>query len=243
MKINVECFKRFMKKATLNFSIETVQINYNAEENKVTSKMKDPSAFSALILSVENDIFKDVKEDLSWNFTMPKSEIKPFLDLLDEEEVPLKINKKNIVLNNELKLYMDDPSIISVLDSQGPKNLNYFVDLSIDDDFYEKYKKIKKIGNRFGKVYWTVKDNQLLLETTDKINTYSNGVNYNIDKVDSSDLTLCFDYMNFVNMMSVIEDEYSNFKMKIAYIEESEGGVIYALNGDKEQYFLMSQTE
>jgi len=77
----------------------------------------------------------------------------------------------------------------------------------------------------------------------DKTNAYSNGISFDICKVEQSDITFCFDYNNFVNMVVCMNGDYESFKMKIAYIEESEGGLVYVLKGDEEKYFLMSKVE
>ncbi|MFW6377419.1 MAG: hypothetical protein ACOCZ5_02285 [bacterium] len=194
----------------------------------------------ATILNVPNNIFVDVKDDVQLNFCNPKTELKPFVELIDDEEVTLKIHKNKVILDNNVKLHFDDPSVVSVFNSDGPQdNIEYFVSFDINDEFINKFNKIKKIGNRFGKIYLTVKDKVLYIETMDKTNTYSNGISFDICETDNNDLTMCFDYQIFVHMMNVID---KNFKMKLSYIEEKEGGMIYTFN-DEEKYFLMSKVE
>jgi hypothetical protein len=196
------------------------------------------SSEAATILNVPNNIFVDVKDEVQLNFCNPKTELKPFIELIDDEEVTLKIHKNKIVLDNSVKLHFDDPSVISVFNSDGPQdNIEFFVQFNINDEFINKFIKIKKVGNRFGKIYLTVKDKVLYIETMDKTITYSNGISFDICDTDMHDLTMCFGYQTFVHMMNVINQ---SFDMKLAYIEEKEGGMIYTFN-DEENYFLMSQ--
>ena len=76
----------------------------------------------------------------------------------------------------------------------------------------------------------------------DKTNVYSNGVSFDLEKnFEYEDIVLCFDFSVFVNLMTILKDE---FELKIAYVKEKEGGLIYVKNETlSEQYFLMSMSE
>jgi len=241
MLMNVEQFKNFVNKATLNYYIDSVQLNYDPDKDVIWSKMISASSEAATILSIPNNIFSDIKEDIQLNFCNPKTELKPFIELIDDEEVMLKLHKNKVVVNNNLKLHFDDPSVISVFNSDGPlDDIEYFTEITINNNFINNFKKIKKIGNRFGKVYFTVSDNVLYIETMDKNNSFSNGISFEIGNVDYKDLSMCFNYNILVNLFNVLGDEYNEFTLKLAYIEEKEGGMIYVCRGDQERYFLMS---
>lgn len=202
--------------------------------------MKTSTSNAAVILNMENDVFIDPKDDITLNFSAPKTEIRPFIELIDEEQVSISLHKNRMLINNQLKIHFDDPSVISTLESDGPlNNIEYFIDIDMDDEFFNKFKKIKKIGNRFGKIYITVSKNELYIETTDKTNAFSNGMNFKICDIENEDLSLCFDYVPFSNMMSVID---FGFKAKLASVDD--GGLIYMKKEDgSENYFLMSFTE
>lgn len=243
MKVNVNEFRNFVQKATLNYTIDSININYDKENDKVWSKMISTTSDAVSILNVGNSIFTNVKDDVELNFCNPKTELKPYLDLIDDEEVEFKLHKNKIVLDKKVKIHFDDPSVVSTFGGNAPSdNIEYFVTLNVDEQFFNEFKKIKKIGNRFGKVYFTVTDNKLYLETMDKTNTYSNGISFELCDVDTNDLSMCFDYNLFCNLMNVVDDE--NFKIKLTYMEEREGGMVYLYNLDEsEQYFLMSKIE
>lgn len=243
MLVNIENFKNFVHKSTISYYIDSIQINYDKENNKVWSNMVSMFSDCVTILNIDNNIFDGVNENIELNFCNPKSELKPYLQLIDDEEVDFKLFKNKIVLDNRIKIHFDDPSVVSTFVSKMPlDNIEYFVTLNIDEEFFNNFRKIKKIGNRFGKIYFSVLQNKLFLETTDKTNTYSNGVSLYLCEVDSNDLTMCFNYNLFCNLINVIDDE--SFKMKLTYIEEKEGGMIYMYNiNESEKYFLMTKTE
>lgn len=244
MNVNIENLKEVLKKATLNYKIDNVQLNYDEENDVVWSKMMSPSFDAVTIIRLQNNVFVDVKEDLQLNFANPKIELKPFLDLFEDvAEVDLKINETNIVLNKQVKVHFDDPSIISSTTGQKMEAIkDYFVEFSVDEDFMLKFENIKKIGNRFGKVYMVVKDSKLYIETTDKENAYSNSINYELCTVDYENVVLCFDYQFFINMMSVINDNYFDFKMSLCYIKDKKAGLLKCFKED-EKYYLISKMD
>lgn len=208
--------------------------------------MVSPSSEAAIILNKNNDVFIDTKDDMELNFCQPKTELKPFLELIDDEEVEFKVQTNKLVIDNKVKVHFDDPSVISTFSSEGPQDdIEYFVSFNLDENFINNFKKIRKIGNRFGKVYFTVSENVLYIETMDKTNTYSNGISFDLCKVkNQKDMSLCFDYNLIVNMMNVINGKYDNFEMKVAYLEEQDGGMIYCKEReDNEKYFIMSKKE
>lgn len=237
MLINIENLKEFLKKATMNYYIENVRVSFDVEKDVVWTRMRSYTNHAATIIKIKNNIFKDVKEDIEMNFSSTKGELRPFLDLIDEEEVDFKLFDNKVILGNKLKLHFDDPMSISFLESEGPlKSLEYFINMPLKEDFFDKFNKIKKIGNRFNKVYFTIKDSILYIEATDKLNLYSNGISFEISKVDYADTFFCFDFISIKNFFDVVDE---NFTLKLAGVDE--GGLLQAGNeDDSESYFLMS---
>lgn len=243
MSINIENFKEVLKKATLNYKIDTVQINYDEKDNTIWSRMADVAYNGMTIIKIENNVFKGIDEDLQLNFATPKTDVKPYLDLFEEEEVSIKIDETFAVMNGQVKIHFDDPSTIGAITGRKMEAIDdYFVEFPVNEEFVSNFEKIKKIGNRFGKVYMSVDDNNLFLETTDMSNHYSNGVKYKICDVNFHDITLCFDYQFFINMMSVINDKFFDFDMKLCYMEKPRTGILKISNGD-ETYYLKSKQD
>ena len=157
--------------------------------------------------------------------------------------MPITIKDDKIVVNKQLKMNFGDESVISVYGYDNPRNkFNYFVTMGVDAEFMMNYKKIQKIGSRFGKVYFVVKDNKLYIESTDKTNSYSNSVKFFICDVEHEDMELCFKYKSFVSMMSLIT--VGDFNLNICYEKDKKLGVVHFSNQDNsERYYLMSSLE
>ena len=123
-------------------------------------------------------------------------------------------------------------------------DLPYFHETPVDEELLAKFDIIKKLGARFGKVYINVKDSNLTIETTDKTNSQANGAEEPLaDGIEENDLSMLFEYKNFVNLVSVLElaDE-KEFKIKFAYVND--GGLMHITSTDStEQYFLLSKED
>jgi len=81
------------------------------------------------------------------------------------------------------------------------------------------------------------------IETADKTNRFSNGLKFELTRMsDVPDLSICFDYKNFINLMAVINGDSENFTLEFSYVEEQEMGMVYAGKNDgNEKYYLMSK--
>jgi hypothetical protein len=102
--------------------------------------------------------------------------------------------------------------------------------------FLNNFNKIKKVGSVFGKIYFVVENNQLYIESTDRLNKFSNSVKFPICEVDHKDVSLCFIYKNMVNLMSLISE---GFTLNLYLDKEIELGCIGIFNED-EKYYLQS---
>lgn len=243
MELNVNEFKKLIKKATLNHSIDSVLLNVT--KDNITSSMKSNAKDVFSILDIPNDVISDVKEEFILSFADPKSNVLPFLNLLDDEEVPVKLSDNKIVLDKKATLVFEDPSIISTFSGKNIQDsVEFFTEIELTDELIENINKIRKIANKFGKIYFTVSDNVLYIETTDKTNRFSNSFEFSIQDVKKDDLTLCFDYRNFSNLMNVINGDYEEYKFKLTYFEKQELGGLYCVKeDDTEKYFLTSMKE
>jgi hypothetical protein len=241
VNVNVDEFKEVIRKATMNYSIPSVQLLIDGD--KVLSGMISESRDVITILEVENNVI-DMSDEVEFHFSEPSLNLIPFLNLIDEENADITIQREKIVLKSgqqRSNVHFCSPTIVSAFGSRSAREgTEYFITVEIDDDFLEAYSKIKKIGSRFGKVYFNVVNKKLSIETADKTNRFSNGLKFDLVETDMSDLTICFDYKNFVNLMSVIGTR--PFKMSFAYIEEQDMGMLYAsLEDESEKYYLMSR--
>lgn len=238
MKLNVERLKDVLKKGTMNYIIDSIGLSINKERVRCNMISSDRGAL--VFLNLPNDVIEGLKDEVTLNFTEPNNKVKPYLEILDDEVVPITISDSMIKINKQLKINFDDQSVISVYGRNDPKNdIDYFTTLAIDAEFMLNYKKIQKVGSRFGKVYFVIQDNKLYMESTDKTNSYSNSVKFYIADVKYQDLELCFKYKNFVNLMSLID--VGEFELSLCYVKDKKMGLIGVFKKDlSERYLLMS---
>jgi len=247
MEINVENFKSFLKKATFNFSIESVQIIIDGD--RIQSKMINEEGTAIVNLDVENNVFTGIEDKQELNFSLPFKQLIPFLNLLDEEEADIKLNDEKMVIisgRQKSNIHFCSPQIVTVFGADSPRSeVKPFLVMDIDENFISSFNKIKKIGQKFGKIYFTVDNNSLIMETEDKINRFSNSLKFNlIDKLENEtdNLILEFKYKNMTDLMTLVSDE--GFKLSLFYIKDQEMGMAHVKSLDGcEKYFLMSKME
>jgi hypothetical protein len=97
------------------------------------------------------------------------------------------------------------------------------------------------VGSKFNKIYFGVHDNTLYIETSDKQNRFSNGLRIDLDDVEYEEMSMCFEFKNVTNLMSILDGE---FTCQFAYVAEQGLGMIFVGNEDNsERYYLMSRND
>lgn len=242
MRINIKNFKNVITKATLNFGIETLQLRFS---DRIESDMLNGNGTSISILNVQNNVL-DTNEELVFNFSDPSNNVIPFITLFDSEQVDLSLTDlfmKFIDGGQITKVGFCSDAAVKRLGSTDVQNVDWFYEMPIDLDLIKKFDKIKKIGSRFGKVYFAVSENKLYLETADKTNRYSNGVKFKLADIEMPDMSLAYVYTDMVNFFHCIEMNLDkHFTLKIAYQEDQELGCVYAFSeNNEEKYALISR--
>lgn len=242
MKINIKNFKKVVVKSTLNFSIETLQLRF--KDNKIESDMKNNNGTSISILNVDNNVL-DTNEELIFNFGDPNSNLIPFVSLFDQEEVELSLTDLFMKFKDGqqiTKVAFCSDAAVKRLGAMDVKDVEWFYEMKIDKDFIDKFEKIKKIGSRFGKVYFSVDRNRLFIETADKTNRYSNGVKFKLAEIEMEDISLLYNYSEAVNFFHCIEMNIEkDFTLKISYDKDQGLGCVYAFSANgEEKYALIS---
>ena len=190
MKINVPKLQEVIKKATLSNSIETVQIRIDAES--VTSKMRSQNNNVVVILNLPNEILTDVPDVVELNFGKPSAKVLPYLNLIDNDIVDTKITDDKILVKDgrhKTNLHFCMPSFVTTFTGAEPQ-APIFYELDITEEILGMFKKILKIGGSFEKVYFAVRDKQLIIETTDRQNRFANGINFVLDNIDHPNLDI-----------------------------------------------------
>ncbi len=249
MNINISEFKDVLKKATINFSLDSVQLNFTRD--RVKSKMVTNGNEAIVILDLPNTVIPGITEfdEHQFNFTEPNSNLVPYIGLIDDnEQANIEILREKIVLssgNLKSNIFFCDPTTVAVFNRDNIKDAGSVCDFKLTAEFIEQFNMIKKIGMRFGKIYFCSKNKELVMETTDKTNRFSNGLKFNLFDIESADFSICFDYKNFVNVMSSIDDDYENFELHIIISPTNpDMGFIYLNKIDNsERYYLMSKND
>lgn len=242
MRINISNFKDVVTKATLNFSIETLQLRFS---DRIRSDSINGNGTSISILNIENNVL-DTNEELKFNFGDPSNNLIPFIDLFDNEEVELSLTDLFMKFKDGeqmTKVGFCSETAVKRLGTEDVKEVEWFYTMPIDQNLIDQFDKIKRIGSRFGKVYFSIDNNRLFLETTDKTNRYSNGVKFKLADIEIQDLSLAYVYNDVVNFFHCIQmDLDKNFTLKVSYDDEQGLGCVYAFSEhDNEKYALISR--
>lgn len=250
MIVNVRNFNSFLKKSTLNFSINSFSCDISPE--RIVSRMITKSSDAIACLDFKNNIFKNNTENLSFNFVDPSTSIVPYLNLIESEETDLIVRDEKLILKSgkqKSNLFFCEEFIPTKFGTSEPKiSVEPLISIDVNDEFMESFTKIKKIGNKFGKIYFNVVDKVLQMETTDKKNKFSNGISFDIaEGIESKDVSICFDFSNMVNMFSVLDTDIS-YNLKLIYIKEKGMGLLSCVRAnpnteDIEKYYLTSKME
>ena len=83
MKINIANLETVLRKSTVNFGIETLQLRFS---NKIECDMRSNDGNTISILGVENNVF-DTDEEIVFNFSDVSQNVMPFLQLFDNDEI------------------------------------------------------------------------------------------------------------------------------------------------------------
>jgi len=248
MIVDVKKLENLIRKATLDYTIETMQLTFDKE--KVRTKIFNTAEDTIVFLDIENDIMPITGDGVTvFNFIDPSKSIMPYLKLIDDEHADIQVKKEKIVLKSGRKksnIFFCSPIIVKTFNRDDvKKGLEYFTSFKIGDDFVSDFNNLKKVGTRFGKIYLTITDNVLYMESTDKTNRFSNGFSFAIGEIEKNDLSMCFNYRNIINLIGVLNiSGIDTFSINLAYLDERRLGIMYVTNEDNsERYYLMSKED
>ena len=244
MNINVNNLQGLIKKATLNYVIPSVHLNINGEQ--VVSKMRSQGNSVVVCLDLPNDIITDIPDNVDMNFDEPNLNVKPYLNLIDNDVAQLSVNDAGLQLKDgrqKTNLFFCMPSTVTTFSGNAPE-IAPFYEIDLNDEVKGYFDKIRKIAGSFQVVYFTVKDGKFYIEATDRSNRYVNGISFELANVDSPDLDICIEYKNFNALLQVIDDNFNNFNAKFSWLEQQEAGMVsFERNDGKEKYYLMQKQE
>lgn len=249
MKMNMWNFKELLKKASVNYLIPSVSLQF--KDGMVYSNLISSDKNVVSFLSWKDNILNNKKEEIEFNFSEIFSNLKPYLDLIKDEEVEVDIKENSLKLKDSEKksfnLFFCTKEFTNDFPGKNQtEDMDFFYDKSLNKEVLNRLNQIKKVALKFGKIYFVCKDGKLFIETTDKTNSFSNNVKFELDQVSdkSLDISMCFDYKNLNSIISTIEREIEDFKLKCTYLKDSDAGMVLFENiENNEKYFITSKTE
>jgi len=248
-KVNLLEFKDVLKRATLNFSIDNVGLSFGTDYIKVGMR----SSNAIVILKDENRIISGIRPTDTWDmsFSDPSKNVKTFFDLIipdENDEALIQMRNEKIIVKSgsqKTSLFFCSPHLITSFDGEGPRvDGDTVFEADITQDFIDTFNLIKKVAGGFGKIYFSVDDGRVSIESTDKTNAFSNGLKMDIGSSDHDDVDICFDFKTFNNVMALINVDATEFKFRLGYIQDSSGGMSsFIKSDDTEKYFVLSKRE
>jgi hypothetical protein len=244
MNINVNNLQDIIKKATLNYVIPSVHLSIS--NDKVVSKMRSQGNSVVVLLDVGNDIITGLPDTVELNFDEPNMNIKPYLNLIDNEVCSFGVTDAGLVLKDgrqKTNLFFCMPSTVTTFAGNAP-DIEPFHEIQLNDEVKGCFDKIRKIAGKFEVVYFTVRDNKFYIEATDRSNRFVNGISFELADVNHPDVDICIEYKNFNALLQVIDENFTGFKVSFTWLDAQEAGMAsFERNDGKEKYYLMQKQE
>jgi hypothetical protein len=244
MNINVNNLQYLIKKATLNYVIPSVHLNITSD--KAVSKMRSQGNSVVVCLDLPNDIVSDLPDSVDMNFDEPNVNVKPYLNLIDNDICQLDVGDAGLQLKDgrqKTNLFFCMPSTVTTFGGDDPIS-SPFYEIDLNDEVKGYFDKIRKIAGKFEVVYFTVRDKKFYIEATDRSNRYVNGISFELANVDHDDVDICVEYKNFNALLQVIDDNFGSFKASFSWIESEENGMVsFERNDGKEKYYLLQKMD
>jgi len=237
--VNLRIFKELIKKATFNYAIESLKID--VEDRLIHTSMTNHTKDFIAILTKPNNLFMDIDEKFSMNFANPNTHLLKFINIFDDELVNYTHEKTYLKLyKDKIKTKVNFCSNLAVTsyDNVLPET-SYDFTITKDEKFNLMLKKILKLGPLFDKIYITVKDGTMYIESTDKKINTSHGIELDVMSVDFKDFNVCFSFQNFNNLMSITDDGEYMIKMKYKNINNLDS-LLIRVDNETETYYLRS---
>ncbi len=245
MNINVNNLQSTIRKATLNYIIPSVHLNISGD--KVISRMRSQGNSVVIDLNLPNDIISDIPDSIDISFDEPNVNVKPYLNLIDNDIVNLSVNDAGMILKDgrqRTNLFYCMPSTVTTFTGDTP-NIPAFHEIILTDEIKKQFDKIRKIAGKFEVVYFTVRDNRFFVETTDRTNRYANGITFELASLENTpNLDICLEYKNFNSLLQVIDSNFTGFKANFIWMEAQSAGMVFfeRLDG-REKYYLLQKME
>ena len=183
MKINLSNFKKVIKKATLNGSIDNLQLKF--DNGRIKSQMVSSTRVAVTMLDVENDVF-DSNKNFTLNFFVVEYFLS-FLNAFDQDECKAEITDDYEMIIRyanqieRLQLFEENSIKQNILNKE-PEDFKYFLTLSFDNELKAVFKKIISLGKKYKQSmhpHALLENNIFSLNLSDCGNSHSNFIKVN----------------------------------------------------------------
>jgi hypothetical protein len=248
-KVNLLEFQDVLRRATLNFSIDNVGMSFGSDSYKIGMR----SSNAIVVLKGENKVISGISPTDTWdlNFSEPSKNVKAYFDLIipdEQDEADIQMKNEKIILKSgsqKSNLFFCSEHLVTKFEGDGPRTDGELIfEFDITQEFVDTFNLVKKVAGGFGKIYFSVDNGEVSIESTDKTNSFSNGMKMAIGQSDYGDVSVCFDFKTINNVMTLINGDATDFRFRIGYIPQSNGGMSsFVKNDDSEKYFVLSMRE
>lgn len=240
VQLNVNNFKSLIKKGTVNHVIDNIKMIFTPQT--AVSAMRGTNLISCV--KTNNNILTGLKkaDEIEFCFVSPLSNVLPYLEILQGDNVNVKIENGYIELKeppHTVKISLLHPNMATHFDPSRQPNIDFFVAFNPTEQFANFIDKSKRVCAAHGKIFLGVKDGFLYVRAGGVATELTSEIKLNIVESDFEDVELNFEYKGFINLFGLINPE---FTISVSYDTEQEIGLLKAENADKsEVYYQMSR--
>lgn len=240
MKINLKELKNIIKKSSMNYSIEDIQLIIDKEN--VVSRMSSNDGTFHVFINKNNNIISEAKDTIKLNLQNPKGTLLRFVETIKENEVDFSFNEQNIKIKSgpkQMKLLLCHDTKVNTFERKM-KEVDFNGEIEIDEEMMNIFFDIKKIGYIFNKIFLIGKDGKLFIETSNRNYTDLTD-NYKIEIGNTDkEFVMMFETKTFSNMLTCLDND-KKYVFRYFFHEERNGGIMDIVDNDNsERYTIVS---
>ncbi len=247
MKMNMLNFKKALKWSSINYLIPNISMKF--KDGKIICYSISSDSYAISFIEIPDNVIGNKKEELEFNFSDMQTNLVPYLSLINDEKVDIKITDQSLKIKDSenvlFKLFFCSKDFTNNFDgTDAAKELDFFHNEKLNKNLLEKLNEIKKIGLQFEKLYFICEEDKLFIECTDKQNPFSNSIKLEISKLKKpiGEMSMCFDFKSLSYIISTIENDFENFNLKCTYLPDNEAGMILFEHSENFiKYYLTSK--
>ncbi|MFW6046876.1 MAG: hypothetical protein ACOCP4_03710 [Candidatus Woesearchaeota archaeon] len=105
MKMNVTELKKVLRKSSINYLIPSVSLKF--QNGKVVANSISSDNNSIVFMNTDDKVLKNENEEIELNFSEISSNLKPYLDLIKDDEADVQLSENKMVIKDSEKKKFD----------------------------------------------------------------------------------------------------------------------------------------